>query len=82
MALDSFHPAVGQRLPAPRIPAQTGNRLLFQTGRLIAWQVGGKTGYADDPDEANRWRLKQALHGRAQKIAPNPMARPPTHWAN
>ncbi|MCB1738665.1 MAG: ATP-dependent DNA helicase, partial [Gammaproteobacteria bacterium] len=62
----------GILLPGARVPAQTGNRILFRDGIAIAWLIAGEEHFVEEPDTATRWRLRQALLNTPNRTAPKP----------
>jgi ATP-dependent helicase Lhr and Lhr-like helicase len=55
---------VGILLPGPRLPAMTGNRLLFEDGLPVAMLVAGDIRIFKTAAAADDWRLRLALLGR------------------
>ena len=55
---------LGILTPGPRLPAVTGNRLLYRDGLPIAALVGGEMQLLSDPDTVPVWQLRLALLGR------------------
>jgi ATP-dependent Lhr-like helicase len=47
--------------PGPRVPALTGNRVLFRDGLPIAWLAGGEVRFAGAPDTATQWEARKHL---------------------
>lgn len=49
---------VGILTPGPKVPALTGNRVLYRDGVPVAWSIGGRIGFADanDTNECNKLR--------------------------
>jgi ATP-dependent helicase Lhr and Lhr-like helicase len=70
---------VGILTPGPRLPALTGNRLLFEDGLPVATLAGGEMQLLVDRSPAEEWQLRLALLGRtpradrqAAQAAPRP----------
>ncbi len=55
---------LGILTPGPRLPAVTGNRLLYRDGLPIAVLVGGEMQLLSDADTVPVWQLRLALLGR------------------
>jgi ATP-dependent Lhr-like helicase len=55
--------------PGPKIPALTGNRVLYRDGVPIAWMIGGTVAFAESAAPAERNALRDAL------IRRHPLAR-------
>jgi len=47
--------------PGPKVPALTGNRVLFRDGLPIAWLAGGEVRFAGAPDTATQWEARKHL---------------------
>jgi ATP-dependent Lhr-like helicase len=47
--------------PGPKLPALTGNRLLYRDGLPIALFAGGEVQFLEDPDPAGQWEARKAL---------------------
>jgi ATP-dependent Lhr-like helicase len=47
--------------PGPRLPALTGNRLLFRDGLPIAWLAGGEVQFITTLDAAGQWEARKLL---------------------
>ena len=47
--------------PGPKVPALTGNRVLFRDGLPIAWLAGGEVQFAAAPDAATQWEARKHL---------------------
>jgi ATP-dependent Lhr-like helicase len=58
---------VGILTPGPRIPALTGNRLLFEDGLPVAMLAGGGMQVLVQTDPAKEWQLRLALLGRGAR---------------
>jgi ATP-dependent helicase Lhr and Lhr-like helicase len=56
---------VGILTPGPRLPALTGNRLLFEDGLPIAAMSAGDIQVLAQPSSVGEWQLRLALLGRA-----------------
>jgi ATP-dependent Lhr-like helicase len=56
---------VGILTPGPRLPALTGNRLLFEDGLPIAAMSAGDVQALAQPSAVGEWQLRLALLGRA-----------------
>ena len=70
---------VGILTPGPRLPALTGNRLLFEDGLPVALLAGGEMQLLVERSPADEWELRLALLGRSprpdrQAPAPAPRA--------
>jgi ATP-dependent Lhr-like helicase len=68
---------VGILTPGPRLPALTGNRLLFEDGVPAAVLAGGAMQLLVERSPADEWELRLALLGRTrradrQATAPGP----------
>jgi ATP-dependent Lhr-like helicase len=55
---------VGILTPGPRLPALTGNRLLFEDGLPVALLAGGAMQLLVERSPADEWELRLALLGR------------------
>jgi ATP-dependent helicase Lhr and Lhr-like helicase len=55
---------VGILTPGPRLPALTGNRLLFEDGLPVATLAGGAMQPLVEKSPADQWELRLALLGR------------------
>ena len=69
---------VGILTPGPRLPALTGNRLLFEDGLPVATLAGGDMQLLVERSPADQWELRLALLGRAPRAdrgVPAPAAR-------
>jgi ATP-dependent Lhr-like helicase len=55
---------VGILTPGPRLPALTGNRLLYEDGVPIATLAAGEIQVLSQPSHVNEWDLRLALLGR------------------
>ena len=73
-------------MPGPRLPALTGNRLLFEDGLPVAVSVAGDIRILKAATSGDAWQLRLALQGRAApsggetiKAAPDlmPIGEPP-----
>ncbi|HEY7991992.1 MAG TPA: DEAD/DEAH box helicase [Stellaceae bacterium] len=51
----------GVLTPGPRLPALTGNRLIYRDGLPIAWLAGGKVQFLADLDTATEWQVRKIL---------------------
>jgi ATP-dependent Lhr-like helicase len=58
---------VGVLTPGPRIPALTGNRILFEDGLPAAVLAGGEMQILLPADPAKEWELRLALLGRTAR---------------
>ena len=58
---------VGILTPGARIPALTGNRILFEDGLPAAVLAGGEMQLLVEADPAKEWALRLALLGRSQR---------------
>jgi ATP-dependent Lhr-like helicase len=73
--------------PGIRVPALTGNRVLYRDGIPIASLIGGKMEFHDELDAESQWQAKKALvQSPSRKAAAPPMPRgivrnPPSHPA-
>jgi ATP-dependent Lhr-like helicase len=47
--------------PGPRLPALTGNRLLYRDGLPLAMLLGGEVQFLTKLDEAEEWQARKAL---------------------
>ncbi len=65
---------VGILTPGARVPALSGNRILFRDGVPIAARVGGDTRLLDALDPASEWEARNAL--LRPRIAPPNCLRP------
>jgi len=54
----------GTLLPGEKIPALTGNRVLFRDGLPVATMIAGKTHYLVEPQPPDREQMRAALVGR------------------
>jgi ATP-dependent helicase Lhr and Lhr-like helicase len=55
--------------PGPRLPALTGNRLLFHDGVPVAFLMGGAVQLLSGSDPASQWQMrKQLLRSAAPKM--------------
>jgi ATP-dependent helicase Lhr and Lhr-like helicase len=52
---------VGILTPGPRLPALTGNRLLYRDGLPIAMLIGGEVRFLEELDPAAEWEANKAL---------------------
>ena len=52
---------VGIIIPGPKLPAPTGNRLLYRDGIAIALLAGGEVQFLEDLDAASAWEASNAL---------------------
>lgn len=52
---------VGIVIPGERVPAITGNRILFRNGVPAALQVAGQTQFLEDVDGETEWALRNQL---------------------
>jgi ATP-dependent helicase Lhr and Lhr-like helicase len=69
---------VGIVTPGPRLPALTGNRLLFEDGLPVAVLAGGAMQLLVERSPADEWELRLALLGRtprADRQATRPLSR-------
>ena len=55
---------VGVLSPGPRLPALTGNRLLYRDGIAIALLVAGEVRFVEDLPQPERWAAQNALQRR------------------
>jgi ATP-dependent Lhr-like helicase len=60
---------VGILTPGPRVPALTGNRILFEDGVPAAVVAGGEMQLLVQADPAKEWQLRLALLGRTARAA-------------
>ncbi|HXE16443.1 MAG TPA: DEAD/DEAH box helicase [Stellaceae bacterium] len=51
----------GVLTPGPRLPALTGNRLIYRDGLPIAWLAGGKVQFLTELDTATEWQVRKIL---------------------
>jgi len=58
---------VGILTPGPRLPALTGNRLLFEDGLPVAMLAGGAMQLLVERSPADEWELRLALLGRTPR---------------
>jgi len=56
---------IGILTPGRRVPALTGNRVLYRDGTPIAAQEAGQPLFLCEVEPADHWMLKNALAGRA-----------------
>ena len=56
---------IGILTPGPRLPALTGNRLLFEDGLPVAVSVAGDIRILKAATSGDAWQLRLALQGRA-----------------
>ena len=61
---------VGILTPGPRLPALTGNRLLYEDGIPIATLAAGEIQVLSQPTHVNEWDLRLALLGRTARVHP------------
>jgi ATP-dependent Lhr-like helicase len=52
--------------PGQRVPAQTGNRVLYRGGVPIALSLGGEVRYLEPPAAGAEWELRHALLKQSQ----------------
>ena len=52
---------IGILTPGPRLPALTGNRVVYRDGLPVATLSGGKIQFLAELDESDRWRAKKRL---------------------
>ncbi len=52
---------VGVLTPGPRLPALTGNRLIYRDGLPVAWLAGGKIQFLDSVDVTTEWEVRKIL---------------------
>ncbi|MGH8295539.1 MAG: Lhr family helicase, partial [Steroidobacteraceae bacterium] len=52
---------LGILTPGPRLPALTGNRVLFRDGLPLATLAGGEVRFLDELDAAGEWQARNAL---------------------
>src|ERR1700749_4130044 len=52
---------VGILTPGPRLPALTGNRLLYRDGVPVAMLSGGEVRFLEELDPAAEWEANKAL---------------------
>ena len=52
---------VGVLTPGPRLPALTGNRLVYRDGLPVAWLAGGKIQFLASLDAATEWEVRKIL---------------------
>jgi ATP-dependent Lhr-like helicase len=65
---------VGVLTPGPRLPALTGNRVLYRNGLPIAALAGGETHFYEALDPADEWQAQKALLRAASPPAPAELA--------
>jgi ATP-dependent Lhr-like helicase len=58
---------VGILTPGARLPALTGNRLLYEEGIPVATLAGGAMQFLTEAAPAREWELRLALFGRATR---------------
>jgi ATP-dependent Lhr-like helicase len=56
--------------PGPKIPALTGNRVLYRDGVPIAWLTGAQVSFADSVAAGERYSIREALI-RRRTLAPS-----------
>jgi len=56
---------VGVITPGARVPALSGNRILYRDGVPLALQVGGETRMLEEIEAEREWQAKKALARRA-----------------
>jgi len=61
---------VGILAPGPKVPALTGNRILYRDGVPIAWSIGGTAGFAGTLDAGEQHAARDALI-RRHALAPS-----------
>ncbi len=62
---------VGIVLPGQRVPALTGNRVLYRDGKVLAVSVAGKIQILGEMDDATAWEVSNALlpdFGRVKRM--------------
>lgn len=47
--------------PGPKVPALTGNRVLYRDGIPVAMQIAGEIRFLDSANESEQWALKNSL---------------------
>ena len=47
--------------PGKKVPALSGNRVLFENGVPVAVQTGGEVQYLKDVDEKSQWEIRNLL---------------------
>jgi ATP-dependent helicase Lhr and Lhr-like helicase len=52
---------VGSVVPGPRVPALTGNRILYRDGIPLAVLIAGETSFLEKLDRRDEWEIKNAL---------------------
>jgi ATP-dependent helicase Lhr and Lhr-like helicase len=52
---------VGVLTPGPRLPALTGNRLIYRDGLPVAWLAAGKIQFLNSVDGATEWEVRKIL---------------------
>jgi ATP-dependent Lhr-like helicase len=57
---------VGILTPGERVPAISGNRILFEAGVPVAVQAGGEVRYLQSVDEKAQWEIRNLLIRRQQ----------------
>jgi ATP-dependent Lhr-like helicase len=60
---------VGILTPGPKVPALTGNRVLYRDGVPVAWSIGSNIAFADAEDASERNKLRDTLV-RRPSLAP------------
>jgi ATP-dependent Lhr-like helicase len=60
---------VGILTPGARLPALTGNRVLYRDGLPVAWRSGGEASFAGPLDSAEAWALKRELERRQVPVS-------------
>ena len=66
---------VGLLTPGARVPALTGNRVLYHDGKPVAALGGGEVSYYETYDEATQWAVRNRLLRRVP-MAPDEDRRP------
>jgi ATP-dependent Lhr-like helicase len=61
---------VGILTPGPKVPALTGNRVLYRDGVPVAWSSGGSVAFADARDPHEQHKLRDTLV-RRHALAPS-----------
>ena len=64
---------IGILTPGPRLPALTGNRLLFEDGLPVAVSVAGDIRILTGATSGDAWQLRLALQGRAAPSGSEPI---------
>ena len=68
---------VGILTPGRRIPALTGNRVLYRDGVPVASQEGGQANFLAEVEPSEQWLLRNALAGHQAALYAPPAFRKP-----